>query len=771
METLGTAILSFAAIFAGAAVLFGVTAARGPGRLRAAHFSLHTASLLLVAAVAALAYAFLSHDLSLRYVVDYSDSRTSLAYLLAGTWAGQNGSLLLWAACVAVAGSIFLAWRHRSGASAPGEGWPAALAGLFVLAMVFIVLAFSNPFQPILRSHPVDGVGLNGLLRNPLMAVHPPVLFAAYALTVVPAVLAASALIRGEGSAAWIREARPYALAAWGFLSLGNLLGMLWAYEELGWGGYWGWDPVENASLFPWLVSTAYLHVAAVAERRGLLRRTAVVLVFLTAILPLFGTYLTRSGIVASQHAFAESPASGSFLVLLCVLTASGAALLVWRWRSLGDKESYIESPFSREAGALVTAILFVLITVAMTAATMAPLLGRVFGDDAVQIEPSGYVRFMAPAGLAVLFLTSVCPLLAYRWTSGKRFLSVIGLPALAAAATLIAQLAAGDEAGFPAWIGDRLNWFALSTFPLAAFVIVAALSDLARGVLVRSRAAKEDVATAAAWLVRSGRRRMGSDLVHVGAALMFAGFAGASYQQTAEGMLQPSTRAGAEGSSLKIGGWRLTYLGARDVTGSEYDETQALVQIDAPDGTSSLATPSLREYHSGSVRNTAEVAIITGVVEDFYLEVRQFLGGSSGASPAFLRVHVNPLTWFVWAGSLVLFAGTLVALWPSRRREQGTEWGRGLRRARSFALLSLIFVALVAAFESAAQGALVAAGALLVAALWAGAQAVRAATAGGATGRGDGGGEGGGGGSGGASDRVDGEIEVEKMMGRWGEG
>ncbi|MBI5498957.1 MAG: cytochrome c biogenesis protein CcsA [Deltaproteobacteria bacterium] len=770
MENLGTAILSFAAIFAGAAVLFGVTADRTPGRLRAAHFSLHTAGLLLVAAVAALAYAFLSHDLSLRYVVDYSDSKTSLAYLLAGTWAGQNGSLLLWAACLAVTASVFLAWRHRSGTAAPGDGWLAALAGLFVLAMAFIVLAFSNPFQPVLRSHPVDGVGLNGLLRNPLMAVHPPVLFVAYALTVVPAVLAAAALVRGETGNAWIREARSWALAAWGFLSLGNLLGMLWAYEELGWGGYWGWDPVENASLLPWFASTAYLHVAAVAERRGLLRRTAVMLVFLTALLPLFGTYLTRSGIVASQHAFAESPASGSFLVILAVLTASGAALLVWRWRSLGDKDSYIESPFSREAGALVTAILFVLITAAMTAATMAPLLGRVFGDDAVQIEPSGYVRFMAPSGIALLFLTSVCPLLAYRWTSGKRLLSVIGLPSLAAVATLVAQLAAGDEAGFGARFGGKLNWFALSTFPLAAFVIVAALSDVVRGILVRARETKENLAAAASWLVRSGRRRLGSDLVHVGAALMFAGFAGASYQRTEEGVLRPSMRAGAEGSSLQIGGWRLTYLGSRDVTGAEFDETQALVQVDAPDGTSHLATPSLREYHSGSVRSTAEVAILAGVVEDFYLEVRQFFGaGAAGASPAFLRAHVNPLTWFVWTGSLVLFAGTLVALWPARRREQGTDWGKGLRRTRSFAILSLVLVALVAAFESAAQGALVAAGALLVAALWAGAAAVRAASAGGDAGKGAAGGDGGGG-AGGANDRVDGEIEVEKMMGRWGE-
>ena len=275
-------------------------------------------------------------------------------------------------------------------------------------------------------------------------------------------------------------------------------------------------------------------------------------------ILPLFGTYLTRSGVVASQHAFAESPASGSFLVLLGAMTLGAAVLLIWRWRLMGKDATSIESVFSREAGALITSIVFVAMTLAMTAAILAPVLGRWFGGSAVQIEPSGYVRFMAPSGAVVLFLTSVCPLLAYRRTAGKRLLSVVTLPGIAALVVLVAQVAAGDQAGFGARVGGRLNWFALCVFPLATFVIVAALSDVARGLIVRSREAKEGVAAAASWLVRSGRRRTGSDLVHVGTALMFVGFAGASYQQTAQRMLRPAVSSGGAGSSLTVGDWRV---------------------------------------------------------------------------------------------------------------------------------------------------------------------------------------------------------------------
>jgi len=508
-----------------------------------------------------------------------------------------------------------------------------------------------------------------------------------------------------------------------------------------------------------------------VSERRGMLRRTVVLLAFATMILPLFGTYLTRSGVVASQHAFAESPASGAFLVLLGTLTAGAAGLLVWRWRRLGEGAPRIESLASREAGAVFTALLFAVLILAMTAATMAPLLGKLLGDDAVQIEPEGYVRFMGPLGIVLLFFAAVCPLLAYRRTAGRRFLSAIGAPGAAAAAVLVAQLAAGDRLGLAIDAGGRTHWFAAAAFALGAFVIVAALSDILRGIVVRARGAKEPLGAAAEWFFTAGRRRTGSNLVHVGAALMLAGFGGASYQQTAQGTLQAPAAPGLPGSSLTVGDYRLTYLGARDPATEEYEETQALVRVDMPDGASFLATPSLRRYRTGAVRDTAEVAILPGVQEDVYVEVRQFLGGRED-SAAFLRAHVNPLTWLVWAGSLVLFAGTFLALWPARRSGGALATTSGLRRARSYAVLVVLFTVLVAVLDSGAQAALVAAGAVLLAGLWAGGLAVHAATAppsaaeelrGPRSDAGRDAPEGGGG-------RVARELEVEKMMGRWGE-
>ena len=723
METLGTALIAFAALFAGLAAGSGFLAAGRPWLAAPARHALHAATLLLAAAVVGLAHAFLGHDVALRYVVEYSDRATPLGYLLAGVWAGQEGSLLLWAALVAAALSWFVEGRGRAGGAAASVGRVTAFAALFVLAFAAIVLLHSSPFRPMLRSHPVDGLGLNGLLRNPLMVVHPPVLFAGFAAVLAPALLAAGALVRGPRDVGWLVAARPWALAGWGLLGLGNVLGMLWAYEELGWGGYWGWDPVENASLLPWLASTAYLHVATTAERRGALLRTAALLAFGTAILPVFGTYLTRSGVVASQHAFAETPAADAFLLLLCVLTAAAAALLAWRWRRWGRAAPRIEAVASREAGAMLTALLLAVMTLAMTAATLAPLLGRWFLGGPIQVQPEGYVRFMGPLALVLLALTAVCPTLAYRRTSGRRFASAVGVPAAAAVAAALVQLVAGGLAGLGPTEGGRLHGYAVLAFPLAAFVVVAALLDVARAWLARARGAGESLPAAARWLVTAGRRRLGAQAVHVGAALMLAGFAGASYQRTAEGLLRPAA-AGADAASatLTVGDYRLTYLGARDRATDEYEETQALVQVDEPDGSAYLALPSLRQYRSGRVRDTAEVAIRTGVVEDLYVEVRQFRG--PGAAPAaFVRAHVNPLTFFIWAGALVLLAGTLLGLWPARPAD-GSRSAGGRRSGLAYAGFAAALAAAVALWKGAAPASLAAAGAVLLAALWEGGRA-----------------------------------------------
>jgi cytochrome c-type biogenesis protein CcmF len=734
VETLGTTVLSFAAVAAASAAALGCAAEGRPFLLRAAHRALHAASLLLLAALACLGWAFLAHDFSLRCVADYSDRATPLAYLVAGVWAGQAGSLLLWAAAVSCGCSLFLARRHRGGPAAAGDGWLTALAALSVLGLLVICLLHSNPFQPLLRSRPVDGVGLSGLLRNPLMAFHPPVLIVGFALTVVPALSAARALVRGDCGAEWVVEARPWALAAWALIGLGNVLGMLWAYEELGWGGYWGWDPVENASLLPWLASTAYLHAAAVAERRGMLLRTTAGLALATMVLPLFGTYLTRSGVVASQHAFASSPAASAFLLLLGITVAVCAGLLAWRWRWLGASGPRLESVFSREAGAALTVLVLAAMILAVAAATTAPLLGRLAGDDAVQVEPQGYARFVGPLGLLLLFLGAACPLLSYGRTAGRRAVAVLGVPAAAAVVAGIAMLVGGDAAGFGVVAHGRFQWFALGTFPLGVFIVVAAAADLVRGVRVRAREAGESSPAATRRFLGAGRRRAGGDVVHIGAALLFAGFAGASYQQDAEAVLRPAAGRGVPASSLDVGGYRLTYLGARDAETPEYAETQALVRIDSADGEAYLATPSLRRYRSGSARDTAEVAILSGLVDDVHVEVRGFSDGPGGALSAFLRVHVSPLTSLVWAGAIILLAGALLAWWPVRDRAGAAAPVPGSRLARSYASVVALAAFLVFLLESVARAALVVAGGVLLAAIWVGGAAVMAAVGGGGT-------------------------------------
>jgi cytochrome c-type biogenesis protein CcmF len=435
----------------------------------------------------------------------------------------------------------------------------------------------------------------------------------------------------------------------------------------------------------------------------------------------------------------------------------------------LGEESAKIESLVSREAGAALAALLFVVMILALTAATMAPLLGKLFGDEAVQIEPAGYVRFMGPLGTILLFFTAVCPLLAYRRTGGRRFLGVIGLPGVVALGVLVAQLAAGEAIGFAVDAGGEVHWFAVVAFALGTFVVTAALSDIVRGIVARARSTKESLPVAARWFVLAGRRRAGSDLVHVGAALMLIGFGGASYQQSAQGMLRAAGRPGAPGASMDVGDHRLTYLGPKENATPEYDETQALVRVDRPDGDAYLATPSLRTYRTGAVRDTAEVAILAGVMEDVYVEVRQF--PSAGA--AFLRAHVNPLTWFVWVGSIVLFAGTLLGLWPGwRAAGRAVEIVPSLRRARSFGLVVALLAGVVAVWEGAAQAALVVGGAMLLAALWAGGLAVKAWAAPTVPAAKGGGRDGSSGGSEAdrPPERLADEIAVEKLMGRWGE-
>lgn len=723
MEALGTALVAFAALFAGLAAGSGFLAARWSRMAAPARRALHAAALLLLAATVGLAHAFLAHDVTLRSVVEYSDRATPFGYLLAGVWAGQDGSLLLWAALTAGLLSALVEVRDRVGTE-PGEvGRATAFAAVLVLAFAAIVLLHSNPFRPMLRSHPADGLGLSGLLRHPLMVVHPPVLFAGFAAVLAPAVLAAAALARGPRDIDWVAAARPWALAGWVLLGLGNLLGMLWAYEELGWGGYWGWDPVENASLLPWLASTAYLHVAAAVERRGVLLRTAVLLAFATSLLPLFGTYLTRSGIVASQHAFVGTPAADAFLLLLAVLAATALGLLAWRWRRWGREAPRIEAVASREGATALAALLLVLMILAVAAATLAPLLGRWFLGGPIQVEPEGYARFMGPLALILLAWTAICPTLAYGRTSGRRFASVVGVPAALALAAALLHLAAGDRVGLGPTDGGRLHGYAMFAFPLAVYVVVAVVQDVARALRARVREAGEPWPAAARWLVTAGRRRLGAPIVHAGAAVLLVGFAGASSQRTAEGLLRPATAAGDSATAtLPVGGYRLTYLGVRDVSTDEFEETRAVVRVDEPDGGAYLALPSLRRYRSGTVRETAEVAIRSGALEDLYVEVRQF-GGADVAPSAYVRAHVNPLTSLVWAGALALLAGGLIGLWPG----QGDRRVREVRRDRgglAYAGFAAGLVLVVGWWRGAAPAALAATGAVLLAALWQGGRA-----------------------------------------------
>jgi cytochrome c-type biogenesis protein CcmF len=670
VASLGTTVIAFAALFAAAAA--GLAFSGGPPhRLRGAARLLAGSAWLLAAALALLASAFLARDLGLRYVAAHADRSMSDGYALIAVWAGQEGSLLLWAAMAAGAcAAAFRADRVAADAARAAALGPAALV---VCLLTAIAVVFADPFAPA-PAGLTDGIGMSGLLRNPLMAAHPPALFAGFALAVPPAALAAAALWRGDEGALWIARARPWALGAWVFLGAGNLLGMLWAYEELGWGGYWGWDPVENASLLPWLASTAYLHLAGTATR-GPLRRTAAVAAVVTAALPVFGTYLTRSGVVASRHAFSASPEALPFLLLLGVVLAPIAVGLA---RPRGDVPvARIGSLASREAAVFLTAVLLAVLLAAVTVATLAPLLTRPFGGAAV-VEPPTYVRFGAPLAALLLALLAVCPPLRPGGTGGRTWLRASRIPAAAAVTALTLQLALGPAAGFPTHDGERLRWFSLLAFPLAAGIAAGTLAEILR-------AATRSIGRAADANVL---RRIARPVAHIGTALLLLGFAGAEHGIRAEREL---VLPGAEGygpgdERLVVGDVALTFVGTDAVSTGEYDEERARLRIDAAGAAPLLAVPSIRTYRSGPMPDTAEVSIAAGFARDVYVEMRELSGGFRGPdgttryARAWIRVHVNPLVFLVWAGGVLLIAGGCLALAPrasaersaSRRRSAG---------------------------------------------------------------------------------------------------
>jgi cytochrome c-type biogenesis protein CcmF len=629
LASLGTVLLLAALLLAGmsGALAFFSGWRRRPHEAFAARMLFYGATTAVVGASAALLVALLSHDFSIAFVTEHTDRSLPVPLLAAAFYGGQEGSLLYWTLLLVLLGSGSLAAARALDVRhvAYANGVLAAVAGFFLVVLVFVASPFS-----VLRTVPADGLGLNPVLRDGGMLVHPPFLLAGFSSFAIPFAFAMAALLAGQNDAGWVRRTRSFALLSWGLQTVGLSLGMWWAYHVLGWGGYWGWDPVENVALMPWLVTTAYIHSAQVQERRGRLGAWNLGLVIAAFLLSVFGTFIVRSGILPSVHTFAVSPLGPWFLGFLAASVLLSGAVLAWRSPALAPAGPP-HAAISREGAFLLQNVLLVALTAAVLWGTMLPLLSGMVGRQLL-VGSSYYERVGAPLLLAVLVLLAVGPPLPWRQPT-RRWLRHLRPTLGAAALTLVLLLLAG--AG-PA---------ALLALPLIAGGLGTVLAEYVRGGL-RARRLPGPWPAAAARLAARRRRRYGSFLAHLGILLVAAGIAGSHFWQLERDLtLRP-------GGSASVGGHTISMKGIEQQGAGDHSETVARLRV----GEDSLE-PARLSYPALGGQSVTRVAIRSSALEDVYV----VLAGTSEDGSAAFHVFVNPLVTWIWAGAALLVIGVLV--------------------------------------------------------------------------------------------------------------
>jgi cytochrome c-type biogenesis protein CcmF len=664
---------------------------------------------LTTASFVVLELAFLRSDFSFAVVATHSSTTTPTFYRAAAAWSSQEGSLLLWVWLLSLWSSLvlFLVRRRLRDvtpyASAVLLGFGAFFTGLLVFAV--------SPFDTLAQV-PVEGTGLNPLLRHPSMMIHPPMLYSGYTLFTVPFAFAVGALAARRVDAEWIRATRRFALAAWLFLGIGVLLGARWSYAELGWGGYWGWDPVENASLLPWLTGTAFLHSIMVQEKRGMLKVWNASLILGTGTLAVLGTFLVRSGILDSIHAFGASTLGFPFVTLIGLMIAGSIALVVSR-RDVLRSEHRLDSLLSREAVFLANNLVLVGLAFVVFWGTFFPLISEAVTGTKAAVGPPWFDRYTVPLALVLVLLSGIGPVIAWRRATAANARRSFVVPGAAGALTLAALLAAGVT-------GSTTS---LLMFAFAAFVVAVVAQELWRGVGARRAMAGEGPAVALVALVRRNRRRYGGYTVHLGMAVLFIGVAASSaFQHARDVRLAP-------GQTASVGGYDVRYVRATariDQPGDRVEKISLGAVLDVRrDGRHVTTLRTERGYYPDTATGggtlvralfegeaTSEVGMKAGLTRDLWTAIqpdpdrlqkviaaldRRLQGASTaqqaaavgklvqvyraGAFPSQFRLIVSPMVTWIWIGGLIVFAGGLIALWPAP--DAATRRVRGRYAAR----------------------------------------------------------------------------------------
>ena len=596
---------------------------------------------LVALAVVILLRALLTHDFSLEYVAAYSSSTLPTNYVFAALWGGQKGSLLFWSFMLSLFATIVqIQNRERN-----RELMPWVTATMMTVAVFFLGLVtfITDPFER-LPNPAFEGADLNPLLQNYWMMIHPPSLYTGYVSASVPFAFAIAALATGRLGDQWIRSTRRWALFSWFFLSLGNLFGAMWAYEVLGWGGYWAWDPVENAAFMPWLVSTAYLHSVMIQEKKDMLRVWNMVLVLLTFSLTIFGTFLTRSGVISSVHSFTQSGLGPFFIgfLLLVLLTAGG--LVVYRLPELRTAGT-IESFFSREAAFLFNNLILVGIAFAVFWGTVFPVLSEWVRGVKITVGPPFFNRVNAPLGLVLLVLMGIGPVIAWRRATPRNLWRAFAWPVGAALVAGVVLLVGGIPFG-GAWFAFVAGVFALGTI----------VQEFWRGVRARQAMLHESAPRALGRLVGKNRRRYGGYIIHVGIVSIFIGIAASSVFRVEA---QQTMKAGDE---MRVGRYTLRYDRIESQEDGHVARTAAVLPVFVDGRQIDTLMPEKRFYKKPK-QPTTEVANRSTLREDLYVVLGSY---DPQTQLVTIQAYVNPLVVWIWLGGLILALGTAVAVWPT---------------------------------------------------------------------------------------------------------
>jgi len=660
LDIFGSFSLILAFLCAVYAVGMGIAAirTRNPYLIKSARQAGIAVCLLVTLATASLLYLFLTDDFSMAYVVAHSSRDLPTFYKVAALWSGQEGSLLFWSWLLSVyAFFVLVLNRGKHPELMPYVGVVLSSVLLFFLILnVFIV----NPFQvlgtigadgAVQVMARADGRGLNPLLQYPEMVVHPPMLYLGYVGFTVPFAFALAALLGRYPGEKWIHITRRWTMTAWGFQSLGILMGAHWAYAVLGWGGYWGWDPVENASLLPWLTGTAFLHSVMMQEKRGMMKVWNVWLVFVTFLLCIFGTMMTRSGVVSSVHAFAQSEIGPWFMGFLSLALAV-CLIAFWKNRDYLKSDNQLDAVASRESSFLFNNLILLAACFAVLWGTVFPVISEAVQGSKINVGPYYFNLVNVPIGLFLLFLTGVGPLLAWRKTSLDSMKRNFGWPLLGGLAAGILAMLFGYRpfATAPAFG----SWVCLA---LSVFVTLTILSEFFRGAQVIRSRTRMNILAAVSQLTMRNTRRYGGYIVHFGMVLIFIGIAGAAFNKDTQMEMAP-------GSRMEIGPYTLVAQTFSTVPGKNYQAERATLEVLRDGQQQLLLYPERRFYPASEVTGTM-VSIHSTMREDLYVV---YAGRSPDSGAPVIHAYLNPLVKWIWFGGIILVLGTGLAMLPNRQ-------------------------------------------------------------------------------------------------------